>query len=104
MIGHLLDGLQAAVDQAATPEDLGKHLEGIAAIMESHFRFEERKLLGVLEGLALDADVGAVFGPLSPGQVASGHGGAWRSAPGAALALQRAHTSRATTVRSPPWT
>ena len=28
MIGHLLGGLQAAVDRAATPEDLGKHLEG----------------------------------------------------------------------------
>ncbi|MER7559950.1 hemerythrin domain-containing protein [Nocardioides sp. NPDC126508] len=64
MIGHLLGGLQSAVDQAATAETLGKHLEGIAAIMESHFRFEERKLLGVLESLALDADVGDVFGPL----------------------------------------
>ena len=64
MIGHLLGGLQAAVDRASTPEALGKHLEGIAAIMESHFRFEERKLLGVLESLALDADVGEVFGPL----------------------------------------
>ncbi|MFE6647914.1 hemerythrin domain-containing protein [Nocardioides sp. NPDC057772] len=64
MIGHLLGGLQAAVDQAATPEDLGKHLDGIAAIMESHFRFEERKLLSVLESLELDADVGEVFGPL----------------------------------------
>jgi hypothetical protein len=32
--------------------------------MESHFRFEERKLLGVLEGLSLDADAGEVFGPL----------------------------------------
>ena len=64
MIGHLLGGLQAAVDQAGTPETLGKHLEGIAAIMESHFRFEERKLLSVLDTLVLDADVGQVFGPL----------------------------------------
>ncbi|HEY9393828.1 MAG TPA: hemerythrin domain-containing protein [Nocardioides sp.] len=64
MIGHLLGGLQAAVDRAATPEDLGKHLEGIAAIMESHFRFEERKLLSVLDTVRLDADVGDVFGPL----------------------------------------
>ena len=64
MIGHLLGGLQAAVDQAGTPEALGKHLEGIAAIMESHFRFEERKLLSVLDTLVLDADVGQVFGPL----------------------------------------
>ena len=64
MIGPLLGGLQAAVDRAATSETLGKHLEGIAAIMESHFRFEERKLLGVLDTLALDADIGEVFGPL----------------------------------------
>ncbi|OIJ23753.1 hemerythrin domain-containing protein [Nocardioides luteus] len=64
MIGHLLGGLQAAVDRASTPEALGKHLEGIAAIMESHFRFEERKLLSVLDSLELEADVGEVFGPL----------------------------------------
>nr|WP_206444481.1 hemerythrin domain-containing protein [Nocardioides sp. KC13] len=64
MVGHLLGGLQAAVEKAGTPEELGKHLEGIAAIMESHFRFEERKLLSVLESLELDADVGEVFGPL----------------------------------------
>ena len=64
MIGHLLGGLQAAVDRAATPEDLGKHLEGIAAIMESHFRFEERKLLSVLETLELEIDPARVFGPL----------------------------------------
>ncbi|NYI79214.1 hemerythrin domain-containing protein [Nocardioides panzhihuensis] len=64
MIGYLLGGLQAAVDQAATPEDLGKHLEGISAIMESHFRYEERKLLSVLDTLTLDAEVGEVFGPL----------------------------------------
>ncbi|GGR68482.1 hypothetical protein GCM10010197_40010 [Nocardioides luteus] len=64
MIGHLLGGLQAAVDRSAGPDDLGKHLEGIAAIMESHFRFEERKLLSVLETLTLEADVGEVFGPL----------------------------------------
>ncbi|MFE6506820.1 hemerythrin domain-containing protein [Nocardioides sp. NPDC057767] len=64
MIGHLLGGLQAAVDRAATSEDLRKHLDGISAIMESHFRFEERKLLSVLQALELDADVGEVFGPL----------------------------------------
>ena len=64
MIGHLLGGLQAAVNRAATPEELGKHLDGVSAIMESHFRFEERRLLSVLGTLRLDADVGEVFGPL----------------------------------------
>lgn len=64
MIAHLLAGLQSAVDRAATPEELDRHLEGVAAIMESHFRYEERQLLGVLETLALDADPDAVLGSL----------------------------------------
>ena len=56
MINHLLAGLQAAVDPAP--------LEGIAATMESHFRYEERQLLTVLETLELAADPGDVLGPL----------------------------------------
>lgn len=64
MIGHLLRGLQAAVDGAASPAELDRHLEGIAAIMESHFRYEERRLLSVLDTLDLAMDAGAVFGPL----------------------------------------
>ena len=64
MIGHLLAGLQDAVDRAARPGELDRHLEGVAAIMESHFRYEERQLLAVLDGLALDADPERVLGPL----------------------------------------
>lgn len=64
MIAHLLAGLQAAVAGAASVEQLDQHLEGVAAIMESHFRYEERRLLTVLEALALDADPHAVLGPL----------------------------------------
>lgn len=64
MIAHLLAGLQAAVARAAPPGALDQHLEGVAAIMESHFRYEERQLLTVLEPLALDADPRAVLGPL----------------------------------------
>ncbi|TDC83566.1 hemerythrin domain-containing protein [Micromonospora sp. KC606] len=64
MIAHLLAGVQAAVTRAASPVELEQHLEGVAAIMESHFRYEERKLLHVLETLALDADPLAVLGPL----------------------------------------
>lgn len=64
MIGHLIGGLQAAVDGAASPDELSRHLDGIAAIMESHFRFEERQLLTVLETLALDAEPARVLGPL----------------------------------------
>lgn len=45
-------------------EELARHLGGISAIMESHFRYEERQLLVVLETLALDADPKRVLGPL----------------------------------------
>ncbi|OZV78177.1 cation-binding protein [Micromonospora echinospora] len=64
MMAHLLSGLQDAVTRAAPPAELERHLEGLAAIMESHFRYEERQLLAVLKTLDLDADPGAVLGPL----------------------------------------
>lgn len=64
MVAHLLAGLQAAVRSAATPAQLDDHLEGIAAIIESHFRYEERELLRILDTLAFDADPVRVLGPL----------------------------------------
>ncbi|ARF73473.1 cation-binding protein [Kitasatospora albolonga] len=64
MIAHLLGGLRAAVERAAPPEELDQHLEGIAAIMENHFRYEERQLLRVLEALELSAEPREVLGPL----------------------------------------
>jgi len=62
MIAHLLGGLQSAVDAHATPEELDRHLDGIAAIMESHFRYEERQLLVVRETLDLIADAEDALG------------------------------------------
>lgn len=64
MMSHLISGLQAATERDATPVELDRHLEGIAAIMESHFRYEERQLLSVLDRLVLDADPKDVLGPL----------------------------------------
>ncbi|MFF7177505.1 hemerythrin domain-containing protein [Streptomyces sp. NPDC008121] len=64
MIAYLLNGLRAAVDRAAPPEELDQHFEGIAAIMENHFRYEERQLLTVLETLELEAVPGEVLGPI----------------------------------------
>lgn len=64
MLTHLLGELRAALDRSATPKQLDVHFEGIAALMENHFRYEERQLLTVLEGLELHADVNDVFGPL----------------------------------------
>lgn len=65
MIAHLLHGLRAAAtDGAATPEQLGRHLDGVAALMENHFRYEEAQLLTVMEHLELDATTEEVLGPL----------------------------------------
>lgn len=64
MIGHLLGDLREAVDRSAPAAELERHLEGVAAIMENHFRYEERQLLTVLEGLELHETVRDVFGPL----------------------------------------
>lgn len=64
MIAHLLGGLQAAVDVRASPSVLARHLDGLDAVMESHFRYEERQLLGLLGNLLLDKEVRTVFGPL----------------------------------------
>lgn len=64
MIAHLIAALQAATGLPAEPSELEGHLDGIAAIMESHFRYEERELLTVLDTLALDAEPRDVLGPL----------------------------------------
>ncbi len=64
MIAHLLGGLREAVDRAAPPDELDRHLEGVAALMENHFRYEERQLLTVLETLELAAGAEEVLGPL----------------------------------------
>ncbi len=64
MIARLVGELQAAGARAAPAVELEHHLDGIAAIMDSHFRYEERQLLAVLEGLALQGDPHDVLGPL----------------------------------------
>ncbi|GIG41704.1 hemerythrin domain-containing protein [Cellulomonas phragmiteti] len=70
MLSHLLGELQRAVDagQAAGAHDraaLQRHLDGIEAVMETHFRYEEKRLLPVLAGLALDATPRDALGPLA---------------------------------------
>lgn len=64
MIDFLLTALGTAVDSEAAPPELERHLDGIGAIMESHFAYEERQLLHVLDTLALRQDSSAVLGPL----------------------------------------
>lgn len=64
MIDHLLGALDTALTGGADAAALARHLEGIGAIMENHFAYEERQLLTVLEGLNLHDDPRAVLGPL----------------------------------------
>jgi len=64
MISTLLTRFDDAVQSAESPAHLARHLEGFAAVMESHFRFEERDLEPLLDQLELHADPDAVFGPL----------------------------------------
>ena len=64
MIAHLLGGMRTAIDHAATPDELSRHLDGIGAIMESHFRYEEKQLLTVLETLDLAADPTRALGAI----------------------------------------
>ena len=64
MIAHLLGGLAAAVRRSADAEELRRHVAGVGAIMENHFRYEERSLLTVLETVDLDLAATEAFGPL----------------------------------------
>ncbi len=64
MIEHLIGGLQRAAE-APTEEKL-RHLDGIEAVMLTHFRYEELRLLAVLDALT-DDDVPSaeLYGPLA---------------------------------------
>lgn len=65
MNGALIQGLESALRSGRAPEVIEGHLDGLEAIMESHFRYEERELMGVLQGLELGGAVPTdVFGPL----------------------------------------
>ena len=64
MIATLLTGLERALRSNPDVLELDRHLEGLAAIMESNFRFEERKLLDTLAMLRLDAEPERLLGPL----------------------------------------
>ncbi len=64
MIDFLLTALRAAADRGASPAELERHLDGIGVIMESHFSYEERRLLTVLDALVLPGDPRGVLGSL----------------------------------------
>ena len=64
MIAHLLIELDQAVGRAEPPDVVRSHLDGVTAIMESHFRYEERELLGPLAAMSLPTDPSSALGPL----------------------------------------
>lgn len=64
MLTQLLGDLRRAVERGGRPEEIGRHLDGVGAIMESHFRFEEREILQPLRALTLDAEPREALGPL----------------------------------------
>ncbi|MER6086249.1 hemerythrin domain-containing protein [Streptomyces sp. NPDC001833] len=53
-VRELADG--AAEPRGSTPEAIGRELDGLAAIMESHFRYEERTITEALDGRTPDTD------------------------------------------------
>ncbi|NHA69133.1 hemerythrin domain-containing protein [Phycicoccus flavus] len=54
LVGALLGELATDVTRHAPPEVLARHLEGLDAVLENHFRFEERQLVPVLDALSGD--------------------------------------------------
>lgn len=66
MIEHLLGGLTRAIETGASTDEKLRHLDGVEAVMTTHFRYEERRLLDVLDGVLDDGVTpGEVFGPLA---------------------------------------
>ena len=70
MLDHLLGELSRAVDAGADAATLDRHLDGIDAVMETHFRYEEKRLVDALDEPAVAAalagtDRRAVLGPLA---------------------------------------
>jgi hemerythrin-like domain-containing protein len=66
MIDYLITGLEKALANGADAVEQLHHLDGIEAIMESHFRYEERQLIEVLNAAEnLGQDRAELFGPLA---------------------------------------
>ncbi|WP_028849897.1 hemerythrin domain-containing protein [Thermocrispum municipale] len=67
MIDHLLGGLRKVLDSSdSTSADVTQHLDGISAVMETHFRYEEKVLAAALDELAdPDLDLPTALGPLA---------------------------------------
>ncbi len=66
MLDHLLGELERAALSGADRDEMLRHLDGIEAVMETHFRFEEKKLVAVLDGSDRpETDRQEMLGPLA---------------------------------------
>jgi hypothetical protein len=63
-IAALLGRFDHALNSGAPPGELSLYLDGLSAILESHFQYEERRLLDTLSRLELHADPRTALGPL----------------------------------------
>lgn len=64
MMAHLIRGLQQALTRGEEADTLHQHLDGLGAVMETHFGFEERSLLAVLDGIPIDLQRREAFGEI----------------------------------------
>ena len=68
MIAYLIVDLEKSLSAKSGQDVLLRHLDGIEAVMETHFRFEEKQLVGLLDGMARpigDRDKTDLFGPIA---------------------------------------
>ncbi len=68
MIAYLIVDLEKALSRNSGQDVLLRHLDGIEAVMETHFRFEEKQLVGLLDEMAGpidDRDKIVLFGPIA---------------------------------------
>jgi len=65
MVNHLIRELEHAVATRADSEALLRHLDGIEAVMVTHFRFEEKQLVDLLDTMAIDLNRTVLFGAIA---------------------------------------
>ncbi len=65
MIDHLVEELRLAMERGVPEDERIRHLDGIAALMESHFAYEERQLIDVLNASAIAGEKTALLGPIA---------------------------------------
>lgn len=66
LVAGLLGRLRELLSQgmaASSPDALARELDGLAAILESHFSYEERRIAAALDSLGANAWSAGVFAP-----------------------------------------